>query len=241
MRRIGGQPVSATDRGRPAPLSPAPARRSGPGRVLAIVIGALILVGAVAALLIATSGSGTPSRTGSTATSNSATKRPRTVAFNPATVTVAVLNGTATNDLAHRVSNRLTAAGYRQGTIATASDQTRTATTVAFLPGFRRDALHVASSLGLGPASVRPSPWSTPSGAKRRGIPCSCRSSFGSSSKMVFSRRNVCGEARLTFRNGCRRGCARSLGDAWIASLLTVIASSRLPRSSAGARFESVI
>ena len=74
----------------------------------------------------------------------------------PSTVTVSVLNGTASNGLAGRISNQLTSAGYKQGRVATASDQTRTATIVAYMPGHKPDALAVAKSLKLGPASVQP-------------------------------------------------------------------------------------
>jgi hypothetical protein len=74
----------------------------------------------------------------------------------PSTVTVSVLNGTATNGLAGRISNQLNGAGYKQGRVATASDQTRTATIVAYMPGHKAEALAVAKSLKLGPASVQP-------------------------------------------------------------------------------------
>ncbi len=71
-------------------------------------------------------------------------------------MTVAVLNGTATNGLAHRVAGKLTGVGFRAGTVTTAADQTRTATTVAYLPGQQRGAFAVAAALKLGPASVAP-------------------------------------------------------------------------------------
>ena len=67
-----------------------------------------------------------------------------------------MLNGTATNELAHRVAAKLTAQGYKQGNVATAANQTQTATVVAFRPGLRNDALHVAAALKLGSASVQP-------------------------------------------------------------------------------------
>jgi hypothetical protein len=77
--------------------------------------------------------------------------------FLPSSVTVAVLNGTATNQLAHRVGAKLVADGYKEGAVATASNQTETTTVVAYLPGAknRTDALHVATSLNLKPASVQ--------------------------------------------------------------------------------------
>ena len=77
-----------------------------------------------------------------------------------------MLNGTSTNNLAHDVSVKLTAATYKLGKIATATDQTHTATVVGYLPGHRAAALIVAKSLGLGAGSrlsrriraARPSP-----------------------------------------------------------------------------------
>jgi 3-oxoacyl-(acyl-carrier-protein) synthase len=71
-------------------------------------------------------------------------------------VVVAVLNGTPQAGLARRISGQLTADGYKQGTVATASDSTRTATVIAYLPGHRAEALSVATSLKLGSASVQP-------------------------------------------------------------------------------------
>ena len=131
---------------------------SGPRRVAVAALAVLVVGGAVAGLIIATSSSGTKSITTLTPTSNApAAKHPaRAPSFNPAAVTVAVLNGTATNELAHHISARLAALGYKQGAIATATDQTRTATVVAYMPGSRADAVHVASALRLGSASVQP-------------------------------------------------------------------------------------
>jgi hypothetical protein len=73
-----------------------------------------------------------------------------------ASITVAVLNGTATAGLAHRVAVKLGAAGFKQAAVATATDQTRTATIVGYRAGHRRDAVAVASVLKLRPASVSP-------------------------------------------------------------------------------------
>jgi LytR cell envelope-related transcriptional attenuator len=76
-------------------------------------------------------------------------------AIKPSSVTVAVLNGTSTPNLAHDTSVKLGSAGYKLGNVATATDQTQTATVVGYLPGQRAAALIVAKSLGLGPASVQ--------------------------------------------------------------------------------------
>ena len=114
----------------------------------------------------AASGGGKAKQAGTnTGASNPSAPRHRTnkstTPVNPASVTVAVLNGTATSGLAGRVSQKLTADGYKPGKVATAADQTRTSTQVAFMPGHRREALAVAKSLNLGPASVQPVDQST--------------------------------------------------------------------------------
>ena len=61
------------------------------------------------------------------------------------------------------VASRLGRAGYKEGTIATAANQTESNTRVAYLPGTtnRKDALHVASALKLSSASVQPIDQST--------------------------------------------------------------------------------
>jgi hypothetical protein len=68
---------------------------------------------------------------------------------------VAVLNGTDVFQLAHRVALRLHRAGYRDGTVATATDQTHSATVVAYLAGHRHAAAEVARALKLPPSSVQ--------------------------------------------------------------------------------------
>jgi hypothetical protein len=124
------------------------------------MLGLTIVAGVIVALVLITSSGGTnKTLAGSqTPTTNAPGAHPgtRRAAFTPANVTVAVLNGTATAGLAHRVSQNLSALGYRPGSVVTAPDQTRTATVVAYLPGYRDDALHVARALKLGSASVQP-------------------------------------------------------------------------------------
>jgi hypothetical protein len=129
-------------------------RRGSPiGRRFAVLIGLLVVIGAVAAVVIATSGTGTQNQSPG---ANRPT--PTTPAFDPALVTVAVLNGTNTNQLAHHVADRLAAESFKEGTIATASSQTLTSTMVGYLPGAKNriDALHVAKTLHLSPRSVAP-------------------------------------------------------------------------------------
>jgi hypothetical protein len=161
-RRPG--PAAATPgRGAVAPpprFSEPPRRRLGL-RIAMLAVGALVIAAIVVALLHFTnSGSSSPNPTRASNTSNapstSTTRHKRASTVVPSAVTVSVLNGTATNGLAGRISSQLSSAGYKPGRVATASDQTRTATIVAYMPGHRADALAVAQSLKLGPASVQP-------------------------------------------------------------------------------------
>jgi hypothetical protein len=119
-------------------------------------VGLLVVVGAVVAVVIATSGTGTQAGSGPSGAGNP--PGPAQPAFDPALVTVAVLNGTTTNQLAHHVADRLVADGYKEGLVATASNQTLTSTIVGYLPGAanRADALHVAKTLRLPASSVAP-------------------------------------------------------------------------------------
>ena len=149
-------------------------------RVIVGVLALLVIAGVVVALLVLTKGGNSTnnstqaankSKTTSTAT-RPRHRRAQTAAFSPSSVTVSVLNGTATAQLAHRVATKLSSFGYKEGAVATAADQTRTATVVAYLPGRQRDALAVAKSLKLGPASVQPIDQSTQAVACPPGTPC---------------------------------------------------------------------
>ena len=168
--RPGGA-AAAAGRRPAAPLRSQPG--PSPSRMRRVIVGLLVLLAVgvvVGGLLILTSGGSSNKKTAThnTATSN-ASAAPRhkrkgqakPAAFNPASVTVAVLNGTATNQLAHRVALKLDAAGYKQGPVTTAADQTHTTTIVAYAPGHQRDATKVAAALSRGPASVQPIDAST--------------------------------------------------------------------------------
>ena len=145
---------------RPAPPSRESAPRSGGRRLgrLALIAVAVLAVGAaVAVAVVVISSSSKSSGTSSRAASRQSTTRttPATQ-VNPRTVTVAVLNGTSTAGLAHRTAQRLLALGFVKGAVTTAADQTRTSTTVAYIPGARPQALAVARALKLGASSVAP-------------------------------------------------------------------------------------
>jgi hypothetical protein len=108
----------------------------------------------VAGLLVLTGGNGRPAAAANAARREAAADRRARHAFRPADVTVAVLNGTQVNNLAHDTGQRLASYGYREGNIATAANQTQQTTIVAYTRGHRRDALHVARTLGLSSATV---------------------------------------------------------------------------------------
>ncbi|MGA9857218.1 MAG: LytR C-terminal domain-containing protein, partial [Solirubrobacteraceae bacterium] len=138
-----------------------------------LLLGAAVLAVAVIAVALVLSGSGASSSSSSssaaasspttTASKSAAARRraarratARTTVVVPSTVTVAVLNGTSTNNLAHDVSTKLSGLGYKQGAIATASDQTHTQTVVAYTqPAYRPQAEAVAKSLGLSMSTVQ--------------------------------------------------------------------------------------
>lgn len=154
--RVQGRPGGAPPGRRPA--APARARQphgGGPNRLL---VGGLVAaaVAIVVVLLVILTGGSSPSKTRTATTNAQSSHRVRQAVVNPSTVTVAVLNGTSTPGLAGSIATKLSGKGYKQGTVATASDQTATTTTVAYLPGFRRDALSVATALKVGAGSVQP-------------------------------------------------------------------------------------
>jgi hypothetical protein len=161
LPRVQLRPGGAAAAGRPS--STAAVRRSAPagsriGRGFALLITAAIVAAIVAILLIVTSGGGgKPASNGGTPTSNApSANRPRKPAFEPSSVTVTVLNGTATAGAAAKISGQLGGAGYTQGLRANAASQTQATTTVAYLPGHRPAAIQVAKTLRLSSRSVAP-------------------------------------------------------------------------------------
>jgi hypothetical protein len=157
--RTGRSPASARG-GAGVPLSGGNAGNRGGGRRLVPALIALVAaVVIVVALLIITGGNGTkstivhhPVRTVAHSRGNAGA-----TPVTPASVSVAVLNGTAVTNLAHDIALKLDSAGYKTPTamIETATDQTHATTIVGYLPGYQRDAEAVAKSLGLGPSSVQ--------------------------------------------------------------------------------------
>lgn len=132
----------------------------------------MLAVGVVIAVVLILSSGGSQSRATANSAARIAGRHGTAGPFKTSQVTAAVLNGTATSNLAHDIAQRLAGAGYKEGTIATATDQTHTTTIVAYLPGFRRDALAVAGTLKLKPNAVQPVDTSTQAVACPPPSPC---------------------------------------------------------------------
>jgi hypothetical protein len=153
-----GQP-RAGGGGRPAgPARQAPKRSSGGRWFLALMIAAVGAAAVVAAVLVLThkGTSHKPPRKPVTSTLTSRRTTGRTVYVRPQTVTVSVLNGTDQTGLAASVSAKLGTAGFKKGAVTNAADQTHTTSIVAYYsPGYRADALAVASELKLPATTVQ--------------------------------------------------------------------------------------
>ncbi len=134
--------------------------RSLGARVAPFVIGLAALVVGAAAIYVATRPSGSSASASqpapTTTSAGTHPKHPSKVApFNPATVTVAVLNGTDIAKLASDTGQHLATMGYKEGTIHDAPNQTHTTTIVAYVADNRSDAVHVAQALKLPTSSVQ--------------------------------------------------------------------------------------
>jgi hypothetical protein len=133
-------------------------------RVL-MALAAVAVVAAVVIVLISVTSGGTSAPTTSSSqppasnapvTTHHHKTTAKPAAVNAASVTVAVLNGTAVYHLADSVATQLTAAGFKQGTVANAATQTQPSSTVEYVPGAQRDAAAVAKDLKLSSAAVQP-------------------------------------------------------------------------------------
>jgi hypothetical protein len=147
--------------GGPRRASPPPTGRSGISGAVLVIAGLLAVAVVVVVLLLVTSGGSSPSSSSSSSVaSNTASGQHHRsgrshVPLTPSAITVSVLNGTSTPNLAAAVSNRLGSSGYKPGRVTNAVDQGLTSTIVGYLPGHRPAALLVAKALGLGQASVQ--------------------------------------------------------------------------------------
>jgi hypothetical protein len=135
-------------------------------RVLMALAAVAVVAAIVIVLISVTSGSGTPSAHTTAHSTTPVTNAPtvtthhhtaaKPAAVNNASVTVAVLNGTAVFHLADSVATQLGAAGFKQGTVANAATQTQPSTTVEYVSGDQRQAAVVARDLKLSTSAVQP-------------------------------------------------------------------------------------
>jgi hypothetical protein len=131
-------------------------RRRRSLRFVVPLVAAVAVAAAVVLVVVLASGSGgsTSSSPAHHAASSQMALAVKTVV--PSSVTVAVLNGTTVNELAHRTGQRLVAKGFKEGQLATASNQSLQKTSVGYLPGHHLAALAVAHALKLTAADVAP-------------------------------------------------------------------------------------
>ena len=120
---------------------------------------AAIVVIIVGLVVITRSGNSTPTsgvnHTG-TPGSGSGKASAKKQVFSPASVTVAVLNGTAVNGLAADIGAALSGDGYRKGNITNAATQTQLSTVVYYMPKYKSAAEHVAKALRISTTDIAP-------------------------------------------------------------------------------------
>jgi hypothetical protein len=172
---VGGRPAYPAAATSPRRNYGGGEERSGGRRVSRALIAAitLLVVAIVVVVVLVLGGSSnknnhrtTANRASTTAKAKGKSKnatrgkaRGAVVKINPQTVTVAVLNGTTTANLAAAVSDKLSNKGFQQGSRGNAANQTMATTIVGYLPadpGAKNDAYAVAVALGLKSTAVKP-------------------------------------------------------------------------------------
>jgi LytR cell envelope-related transcriptional attenuator len=124
--------------------------------VIVVIVAVLVLVNRGSSPTTAQNAASTGAAKSTSTRAGQRTRHPAAVTVTPSAVTVAVLNGTTTAHLAADVMSKLNSAGYKSGATTNAPEQNLTSTIVGYTqPSFRADALAVAKSLNLGPASVQ--------------------------------------------------------------------------------------
>ena len=153
----------------------APPRRS-PARATVLIVGGVLVAVAVVAIVLFSGGGGTSSGTTATRSSSASSTAkdrghakaparhtstaPSAPAPSPAETSVAVLNGTETNGLAHQVSGTLQQSGYTQAVALSGRPPgANQVTVVEYTPGHRSAAEGVARSLAV--TTVQPIESST--------------------------------------------------------------------------------
>jgi hypothetical protein len=145
----------------PPPQEPWYRRLAASRRYLALAIAGVLIVGGGAAFGVTQlvggddDGAATQQRAEGGASGaragDSDDKSPRGASINPASVTVAVLNGTTVPGLAAQIGDRVEQLGFQLGTVANGPDQgqQRAESVVMFTPGAARQAAAVSRRLGI--------------------------------------------------------------------------------------------
>jgi hypothetical protein len=124
------------------------------------VLGVAVVAVIIIAIVIVTGGGGGKNASSPPPAHQSTTSAgktpPSTAPPAPATVSVAVLNGTSTAGAAAHVADTLRAAQFSVGTVADAPDQATSATTVGYTAGHQEAADEVAQKLHLGVSAALP-------------------------------------------------------------------------------------
>jgi len=166
---------------RPPRRSSGDTRGRSPARVTALIVGGVLIgiAALVVALLSLGGASGNKSATASTGTTASHVRKAHgksssapsssklpAGAASAAETNVAVLNGTGTTGLAHRISGQLRQSGYSQATALNGRPPgANQVTVVEYASGHRADAQGVANALGVGQAQPMEATVSSLSGS----------------------------------------------------------------------------
>jgi hypothetical protein len=159
------RPISRTPSSRGVPQETAiiPPRRSQPwysrigGRYIAIILAGLLVVGGGAAYGITQltgddGGDGGDNASNAQANNNDGSAnqpKQKGAAVKPGNVTVAVLNGTTVPGLAATLSDQVSAAGFKVGTITNFYDQQLAESVVQYAPGHQAEAKAVGRRVGI--------------------------------------------------------------------------------------------
>lgn len=160
-RPLGSRPLGEGDRILPpyeetqAGAGPATPAHDGRGRRRLLGIAALVGVLVVGAIVITQLGGGgdssAPDDAGIAAQDDDqSTGASDTPAIDPATVTVAVLNGTTIPGLAAQLGDQISSLGFQLGTVTNDSDQTRSESVVLYSDGAEAEAAAVGRELDIG-------------------------------------------------------------------------------------------
>jgi hypothetical protein len=128
-------------------------RRLPAGRYLALIIAGVLIVGGGAAYGVSkylqNDSPAVTERTSGGGSGDVGAKGSKRTPVDPASINVAVLNGTSVAGLARTEGDKVDAAGFQLGNVDNAIDKQRAESVVLFAPGRNREARLVARKLGI--------------------------------------------------------------------------------------------